>query len=40
MTYVVQMNRYFGLATADLIVPNEEAWGLMQDFSTLREINC
>ena len=32
------MNRYFGLATADIIVPNEEAWGLLMDFTTLREI--
>ena len=32
------MNRYFGLATADLIVPNQEAWGLLMDFATLREL--
>ncbi|EPQ55548.1 glycoside hydrolase family 38 protein [Gloeophyllum trabeum ATCC 11539] len=32
------MNRYFQLASADLVVPNEEAWRLMADFTTLREI--
>lgn len=32
------MNRYFQLATADLVVPNQDAWHLMWDFSTLREI--
>lgn len=32
------MNRYFGLASADLVVPNQEAWGLLSDFNTLREI--
>lgn len=32
------MNRYFGLASADLVVPNQEAWGLLWDFTTLREI--
>ena len=32
------MNRYFGLASADLVVPNQEAWDLMLDFTTLREI--
>jgi hypothetical protein len=29
------MNRYFTLDTADLIVPNQEAWGLLWDFQTL-----
>ncbi|KZT05154.1 glycoside hydrolase family 38 protein [Laetiporus sulphureus 93-53] len=33
------MNRYFGLASADLVVPNEEAWRLLYDFTTLREIS-
>ncbi|KAI0071984.1 hypothetical protein K474DRAFT_1668357 [Panus rudis PR-1116 ss-1] len=32
------MNRYFSLASADLVVPNQEAWGLLADFTTLREI--
>ncbi|KAK0458541.1 glycoside hydrolase family 38 protein [Desarmillaria tabescens] len=32
------MNRYFGLASADLVVPNHEAWHLLWDFQTLREI--
>ena len=32
------MNRYFSLASADLVVPNMEAWGLLLDFQTLREI--
>ncbi|EJD05282.1 glycoside hydrolase family 38 protein [Fomitiporia mediterranea MF3/22] len=32
------MNRYFTLASADLVVPNEEAWRLLWDFTTLREI--
>ena len=32
------MNRYFGLASADLVVPHQEAWGLLADFTTLREI--
>ena len=36
--YLLQMNRYFGLASADLVVPNMEAWHLMWDFQTLREI--
>ncbi|OSX57004.1 glycoside hydrolase family 38 protein [Postia placenta MAD-698-R-SB12] len=33
------MNRYFSLASADLVVPNQEAWGLWHDFTTLREIS-
>jgi alpha-mannosidase len=33
------MNRYFSLASADLVVPNQEAWGLLLDFTTLREIS-
>ncbi|OAX33098.1 glycoside hydrolase family 38 protein [Rhizopogon vinicolor AM-OR11-026] len=32
------MNRYFSLASADLVVPNQDAWHLMWDFGTLREI--
>ncbi|KAH9942858.1 glycosyl hydrolases family 38 N-terminal domain-containing protein [Amylocystis lapponica] len=32
------MNRNFQLASADLVVPNQEAWGLLLDFQTLREI--
>lgn len=32
------MNRYFALSSADLVVPNQEAWHLLWDFSTLREI--
>ncbi|KAG8908987.1 Glycoside hydrolase, 38 vacuolar alpha mannosidase [Tulasnella sp. 403] len=31
-------NRYFTLASADLVVPNQEAWRLMWDFQTLREL--
>ncbi|KAH8101605.1 hypothetical protein BXZ70DRAFT_876223, partial [Cristinia sonorae] len=32
------MNRYFKLDTADIVVPDQKAWGLLADFSTLREI--
>lgn len=32
------MNRYFQLASADLVVPNMEAWNLMWDFQSLREL--
>lgn len=32
------MNRHFSLASADIVVPNQEAWGLLWDFQTLREI--
>ena len=32
------MNRYFRLASADLVVPNQEAWGLLWDFQTLKEL--
>ncbi|KAK7035350.1 Glycoside hydrolase, 38 vacuolar alpha mannosidase [Paramarasmius palmivorus] len=32
------MNRYFSLASADLVVPNQEAWHLLWDFTTLREL--
>jgi alpha-mannosidase len=33
-----QQNRYFQLASADLVVPNMPAWGLLWDFTTLREL--
>ena len=32
------MNRYYSLASADLVVPREEAWRLMWDFETLKQI--
>ena len=32
------MNRFFGLASADIVVPNMEAWHLLWDFQTLREL--
>ncbi|KAH8115672.1 glycoside hydrolase family 38 protein [Phellopilus nigrolimitatus] len=32
------MDRYFALASADLVVPNEDAWRLLWDFGTLREL--
>jgi hypothetical protein len=32
---LLQMNRYFTLDSADLVVPNQEAWGLLWDFQTL-----
>jgi hypothetical protein len=32
------MNRYFSLASADLVVPNQEAWRLLWDFQTLKEL--
>jgi alpha-mannosidase len=32
------MNRYFELASADLVVPNQAAWGLLWDFQTLTQI--
>ena len=31
-------NRYFTLASADLVVPNMEAWRLMWDFDTLHQL--
>ncbi|KAJ7076048.1 hypothetical protein C8R43DRAFT_966256 [Mycena crocata] len=31
-------NRYFQLAMADLVVPNQDAWRLLWDFTTLREL--
>ena len=33
------MNRYFSLASADLVVPNQDAWGLLWDFRALRQIS-
>jgi alpha-mannosidase len=32
------MNRYFQLKSADLVVPNQDAWNLMLDFETLKQI--
>ncbi|KAF8583534.1 glycoside hydrolase family 38 protein [Ramaria rubella] len=32
------MNRYYKLASADLVVPNQEAWHLMWDFNTLKQL--
>lgn len=32
------MNRYFTLDSADLVVPEQEAWALLADFTTLKEI--
>ncbi|KAI0032015.1 glycoside hydrolase family 38 protein [Vararia minispora EC-137] len=32
-----EMNRYFQLKSADLVVPNQDAWNLMLDFDTLRQ---
>jgi alpha-mannosidase len=32
-------NRYFSLASADLVVPNQEAWRLLWDYETLRQIS-
>lgn len=32
------MNRYFRLDSADLVVPNQEAWRLLWDFTTLKEL--
>ena len=34
----IQMNRYFTLASADLVVPNQEAWNLLWDFETLQQL--
>ncbi|KAJ7643881.1 glycoside hydrolase family 38 protein [Roridomyces roridus] len=31
-------NRYFSLDMADVVVPNQEAWRLLWDFQTLREL--
>ncbi|KAI9447174.1 glycosyl hydrolases family 38 N-terminal domain-containing protein [Lactarius psammicola] len=31
-------NRYFQVASADLVVPNMPAWGLLWDFTALREL--
>lgn len=32
------MNRYFSLASADLVVPNQDAWHLLWDFRALSQI--
>ncbi|KAG2005473.1 alpha-mannosidase [Coprinopsis cinerea AmutBmut pab1-1] len=32
------MNRYFRLASADLVVPNQEAWRLLWDWEALKQI--
>lgn len=32
-------NRWFGLWTADIVVPNMEAWRLMLDYNTLRQLS-
>jgi alpha-mannosidase len=32
------MHRYFSLASADLVVPNMDAWGLLWDFHTLEQL--
>ena len=34
----IQMNRYFTLASADLVVPNQEAWNLLWDFEALQQL--
>lgn len=31
-------NRYYHLNSADLVVPNEEAWRLMWDFNAIRQV--
>ena len=33
-----QNNRYFKVASADLVVPNLPAWGLLWDFTALRNL--
>jgi alpha-mannosidase len=38
ITFSAQMNRYFSLASADLVVPNMDAWHLLWDFFALRQI--
>lgn len=32
------MNRWFRLDSADLVVPNMDAWGLFWDFETLKQL--
>ena len=32
------MGRFFQLASADLVVPDQAAWGLLWDFTALREL--
>jgi alpha-mannosidase len=38
LTFIFQNNRYFQVASADLVVPNMTAWGLLWDFTALREL--
>jgi alpha-mannosidase len=38
VSFFAQMNRHFDLASADLVVPNMDAWHLLWDFFTLRQI--
>jgi hypothetical protein len=38
LTIIFQNNRYFQVASADLVVPDMNAWGLLWDFTTLREL--
>jgi alpha-mannosidase len=33
------MNRYFTLASADLVVPNQEAWRLLWDFEAIKQLS-
>src|SRR6266702_5892582 len=37
-SHCFQNNRYFQVASADLVVPNMSAWGLLWDFTVLREL--
>lgn len=32
------MNRWYSLSSADLVVPNMDAWGLLWDFETLKQL--
>lgn len=32
------MNRWYCLDSADLVVPNMDAWGLLLDFETLKQL--
>lgn len=32
------MNRWYSLDSADLVVPNMDAWGLLLDFETLKQL--
>jgi alpha-mannosidase len=33
------MNRWYSLDSADLVVPNMDAWGLLWDFETLKQLS-